>query len=348
VIEEALIRLTEIAFLPETVFVKGRSVLHTAAATDGQMPADQAFGAEISLGPREGSLFAAGCQLLDRRLKDIAQAPLRLDEEITAEGVACVLDDNILAALLIERADRMSARHIIREHGIEVADAQISRPVFAPAIEQSAEEFAVLLRRDREIRDLARRRIDLHAGDELHEFDAESDQEIKDLVGISHVPCVQQCQGVELDLIFLAVFNGPHHLIECPRTGVVQTVIVVKFFRAVDADTDEKLVVVQKAAPRVVEQDGIGLQGIAHFLTRSAVLFLQFHGFLVEVQSHERRLAPLPGKAGQRKAQLHIVLHQLFEHLIAHSLPTLPDLRRPAFIKTIGTIHVTIRAGRFD
>jgi len=297
-IEEAFVGFAEIALLAETVFVEGGPVLHAAAAADGQMPANQAFVTKIFLGLCKGPLFAAGRQLLYRRLEDVAQSPFRLDEEIAAEGVARVLDDNILTALLIERADRMSAGDIVGQHGVEIANAQVSRPIVDPAIEQPTQKFAILLRRDREIGDLTRSRIDLHARNELHEFHTESDEKIEYLVGMLRIPRVQQGQGIELDLVFFAVVDGPHHLIERPRARMIETVVVVEFFGAVDTDADEELVFVEEAAPCFVEQDGVGLKRIADFLARSAVLFLQLDGLFIKIQAHQRRLAPLPGKAG--------------------------------------------------
>jgi len=156
VIEETLVGLTEIAFSVEITLVRAKKrffaplrmtdcrdfVFHTSAATDGKMSADKAFVAEILLGPGKGPFFAAGGQLFYRRFKNVAQSPLRLDEKITAESVAGMLNHNILTALFVERANRMFAGHAIRDYRIKVANAQIlrgprfagTRPIFVPSV----------------------------------------------------------------------------------------------------------------------------------------------------------------------------------------------------------------------
>jgi len=113
VIEETLVAFAEIAFSAKTVFIEGGSVFHTSAATDGKMSADQAFIAEILLCAGKGPLFAAGGQLLYRRLKNVSQSPLRLDEKITAESIAGMLDYDVLTALSVESTNRVPSCNVI-------------------------------------------------------------------------------------------------------------------------------------------------------------------------------------------------------------------------------------------
>ncbi len=40
--------------------IEHRSVFHAAASADGQVPAHEAFVAQVALGPREGTLLLAG------------------------------------------------------------------------------------------------------------------------------------------------------------------------------------------------------------------------------------------------------------------------------------------------
>ena len=111
-IEEKFIGLTEVALPAIVFFIERRPVFHTAAPTDGKVPADKALVAEVCLGSGKSSLFTAGGKFFNRRIEDIAQPPLRLDEKVTAESVAGMLDHDILAALPVERADRVPARDV--------------------------------------------------------------------------------------------------------------------------------------------------------------------------------------------------------------------------------------------
>ena len=72
IIEEPLVSLAEIAFSAKAFLIKRSSILHTAAATDGKMPADKTFVTEILLGSGKGPLLAAGGQFLYRRFKNVA------------------------------------------------------------------------------------------------------------------------------------------------------------------------------------------------------------------------------------------------------------------------------------
>ena len=59
IIEEELVAFAEIAFFAEVVFVERRPVFHTAASTDGKVPADEAFITNILFGPGKSPLDAA-------------------------------------------------------------------------------------------------------------------------------------------------------------------------------------------------------------------------------------------------------------------------------------------------
>ena len=78
IIEEALIALAEIAFHPSvlrllsSVLCLLSSVFNTAAATNGEVSAEQAFVAKILFGAGKGQLFTAGGKFLYRRFKNIA------------------------------------------------------------------------------------------------------------------------------------------------------------------------------------------------------------------------------------------------------------------------------------
>jgi len=79
-----------------------------------------------------------------------------------------------------------------------------------------------------------------------------------------------------------------------------------------------------------------------------AVSLLQLDYFLVEVQAHQRRLTPLPGKASHWESQLHVVFDESFENFIAHPLTALADLCGPVLVEAIPAIDVAVGSRRFD
>ncbi len=112
-IKEALVALAEIAFFAKVISIKRCPVFHTAAATDRQVSADKTFITEIPLGPGKGPLFSAGGQLVYRRIKNIAQLPPRLHKKITAESITVMFNNNVLTALSVERANRVTSCNLI-------------------------------------------------------------------------------------------------------------------------------------------------------------------------------------------------------------------------------------------
>jgi hypothetical protein len=136
VIKELLIAFAEIVL--SNLDIEPCSVFHAAAPADIEMPANQAFVAELFFVPCERPFCLAGGELLYRRLEDISQTPLRFDEKLTAESVAGVLDDNEAGALLAVSANRMFVQDVVCHQGIEIADIELFRPIPEPEIEQFA------------------------------------------------------------------------------------------------------------------------------------------------------------------------------------------------------------------
>jgi len=143
VIEEFLVTFAKITFaLP--ILIKRGPVFHASAATEGEVSANDAFVGEFFLGAGEGAFFPGGGELFDGRLEDTSQSPLRLYEEIAAEAVAGVLDDDVSVALLVECADGVFSREAVRKNRVEGSNAELLGALLVPSVEYSTEEVGVL------------------------------------------------------------------------------------------------------------------------------------------------------------------------------------------------------------
>ena len=130
---------------------------------------------------------------------------------------------------------------------------------------------------------------------------------------------------------------------------MIETIVVVIWFRPIEADTDQKLTFVQETAPLVViEYNGVGLESVADGLSVLAILLLQFDDFAVKIQAHQGGFAALPGEAAVGKAELHIIPDEGFHDLVAHAM--FLAAKKPAFlgIETIRAGQVAIRSRRFN
>ena len=67
------------------------------------------FITNILFGPGKGPLDAACGQLFYRCIKNVAQLPSRLNKKVAAESIAIVFDNDVLTALFVERANRVSS-----------------------------------------------------------------------------------------------------------------------------------------------------------------------------------------------------------------------------------------------
>jgi len=89
----------------------------------------------------------------------------------------------------------------------------------------------------------------------------------KILVGMVGGETVDQRERVEVDLVLPAAIDGPHHAVPGAVAAQVEAIVIVQFFRPVDADADEELVLMQKPAPvSIVQEQRVGLERVAHLL----------------------------------------------------------------------------------
>ena len=118
-------------------------ILHASAPAKGKVAAEQTLVAEFLLGTGKITFFARGGKLFDRCVEDVSKPPFRLNEKVTGEAITVVLNDDVLAALPAEGANRVVAGQAIGQHRVEVTNADFGGSGFIPAVEQSAEKGSI-------------------------------------------------------------------------------------------------------------------------------------------------------------------------------------------------------------
>jgi len=78
----------------------------------------------------------------------------------------------------------------------------------------------------------------------------------------------------------------------------ISSMKIVKVGWAVHAQADQKPILGKKLAPVFIEENSIGLKGIADDLPWGSVTFLQFDNFLEEIEARKGGLASLPSVDG--------------------------------------------------
>ena len=184
--------------------------------------------------------------------------------------------------------------------------------------------------------------------DELHPLGAQLvAEEAIDGAAVVLVGGVDRAQDVEVDLVLAQVPPAAHHQVEGALAAAVDAVGVVQLARAVDAQADQEVVLLEERAPVVVEQQAVGLEGVLHGLAGPAVLLDQFDGAPEEVELHQRRLAALPGDGDLRRA---VRLQQLadvgLERGLGHAVLVVRVQRFLGQEEAVGAIDVAGRPAR--
>ena len=120
---------------------------------------------------------------------------------------------------------------------------------------------------------------------------------------------VDGAQDVDVDIVPAQAVPAADHVVEAAPALLVDAVGVVHGARAVDAEADQVVVLLEERGPLVIDQRAVGLDGVQDAaVLRLAVLLGQLDRALVEVQPAQHRLAALPGdlhlRAGRRRHQL--------------------------------------------
>ena len=105
---------------------------------------------------------------------------------------------------------------------------------------------------------------------------------------------VHRAEDVDVHLVLTQMPPAAHHAVERALPAAVAPIGVVEIARAVNAQADEEVVLLEEGAPLVVEQDAVGLERVLHDLARPTVSLDEVDRAPEEVELHQRRLAALP------------------------------------------------------
>ena len=112
-------------------------------------------------------------------------------------------------------------------------------------------------------------------------------EEAIDVAPVVLVGGVDGAQDVEVDLVLAEMTPAVHHPVERALAAPVDAIGVVQFPRAVHAQADEEVVLLEERAPVVVDQQAVGLEGVLHGLAGPAVSLDQLDRAAKEVELHQ-------------------------------------------------------------
>src|SRR5579872_46606 len=208
----------------------------------------------------------------------VAEFPGALDEEIAGVNVAVVLHYDITVAGFVHRAGAGFLACDGFRDVVEKPDSNFAA-VGPPHVEQFAQKAAVLLRRDRVGQGITLG-VELGEWNELDVVDAELAEESVQLLRLPDIGLAQNAENVELHLVCLQQFDLLYDALPGSSAFLIESEAVVHVFGAVERHPQQPLVGTKKIAPALVEQNRVGLKGIADSLSVSSILLLQRHQVL--------------------------------------------------------------------
>ena len=288
----------------------------------------------------DGSTYTSSELDLMLSISDILSPELTSTHVVVAGvEVAVVLEREAASADLRVYAERRRLFEELGQDDLEGLYEDLAHVVaLEPAVEEAVERPPPLHRPDaagahRGVR-LVDERVDrplaafgledlpvLDDGNELEVARADPLQEVVEGGGLVGVVPVQHRQRVEFDAVPLQRVDSPQDPAKGSAAGRVAPVPIVHGLRAIDADTHQEAFGRQKTPPLVVDQRGVGLQGVLDVQTRAGVALLELHGAAEEAEPHQRGLSTLPGEldlASAARLRRDVGLDEALEHLLRH------------------------------
>jgi hypothetical protein len=320
--EETLQSSTEVVEARIAIGCLNETVFGAATVAHSQHFALPAITREgVALGCAEIPLHFALQQLVERRLPDIAQPVVAVDEVVARKEIAVVFEYRDLAASLAEDTQRMLLAERRSGGLLERLNHYAADIAPDPLIEDLAQERAILFRRRRMRADAAHRFQRSLDGRQKTQIPATNfAEEAVDGEWRAHVPIVHDAEDVGSNFHSKQEIVGAHRLSVSRFAASSHPVRVVQLRRAVEAQTHAEPFTRQEATPFFVQQDSVGLDTVSHMPAGGFVLALQGDGLLKEIHSQGCGLSAVPREvdiwAGRSfKVLDDIFLQQAFRHM---------------------------------
>lgn len=165
------------------------------------------------------------------------------------------------------------------------------------------------------------------------------------MIGISSI---DRRQDVVLDLVRVQEPSSTHDFMERWCAPFIYAVRIVHGLWAIQTQPDQEMVLAEKLAPGIVQEDAIGLHGMLDADAWASVDMHKIHGAFEEVETHQGGFATLPGNRDLGRTLRFEQLADIgLEGLIAHAKAAVGVEFLLGEEKAIGAIQVASGARRF-
>ena len=135
----------------------------------------------------------------------------------------------------------------------------------------------------------------LDDGDKLHVPRPEFVSEIAvDLHSVILICSVNRAQNIRLNLGIAKVFPPADHHRVSSMPAAVEAIGVMEFFRTVDRNSNQHIIVFEEACPLFGDQGAVGLDSVVDHLCGASILLAQLNEAFKEGESSQGWFAALP------------------------------------------------------
>ena len=158
---------------------------------------------------------------------------------------------------------------------------------------------------------------------------------------------VHHREGVEFHLVLFQEAQAAHDAVERGRAAFIHAIEVMELGRAVNRNPDQEMVLRQKLAPAIVQQDAVGLKSVFNLLA-VGILVLDGDDLAKEVHAQQGGFAALPGKGNCRRILRGNELRDVrLQNRVGHGPILLLAVKVFLFeIKAVAAVQVANRAHR--
>lgn len=122
---------------------------------------------------------------------------------------------------------------------------------------------------------------------------------LEESVDVERAPCIHpidDAQRIERHFMTMEKLCGGNDFVECGFAVLGDTILIVKFFWAVNAEANQESVLLEKGRPLLIEQSAIGLKIVLDALIGFLVSLLKRHDLLEKLDAEQGGFSALPSK----------------------------------------------------
>ena len=209
---------------------------------------------------------------------------LRVNEVVTGINIAIVFHYSSMTALLCHRTDARCHADPVCQSSIKELNIIVAYIIMYPLVEDGTKEVSPLLGSNGEVSHLTTL---LHSGcqckpigtvynpfNNRSKLDITTAYLLEEVIEVQWIFCIKVVdhgKGIPFHAVLVQHVDTFHHLTEGRFAGSRPSILIVKLLRSVNRDAHKKIVLLEEAAPLIIQEDAIRLNAVVN-LTPTGII----------------------------------------------------------------------------